>query len=245
MKPRDGDYIVRVNGEVVSARRDLERKGISSIEEVRPRFPTQPITDHFEKLVGHGGDDEARDGRDSKSMIARNVLVSDVSKKVYRSSVNDVVVLGKESYETATVTDYYPDIKLPFGNPTNIAPAEKGFLVFGIKGVDLAKLELLGQISEPRISVESLEVSEPSFDQVTKKLLEKNGADWVFNSNLIGINTTSKDVKKYSVEDNRDFTGTLALLGGMEDVRRGASADQWLVVRIPKSLLFILTADSV
>merc|ERR1711879_645926 len=139
------------------------------------------------------------------------------------------------SLENVAATNYYPDIKLPFGNPTNIAPAEKGFLVIGIKGVDLAKLE--------KLSAEKLEVSDPSIDQVAKKLLGKSGADWELNSNLVGINTTSKDVKKYSVENNGDFMGTLALLGGIEDLRSGASADQWLIVRIPKSLLFILTAD--
>jgi len=235
MNPRDGDYIVRVDGEVVSARSELQRMGIKSIEEVRPRFPTQPITEHFEKLLGQDGGYAARDEGDSMSMIERKVLVSDVSKQFYRSFLNDVFVLGKESLENATATNYYPDIKLPFGNPTNIAPAEKGFLVIGIKGVDLAKLE--------KLSAEKFEVSDPSFDQVTKKLLDKSGADWELNSNLVGINTTSKDVKKYSVENNGDFMGTLALLGGMEDLRSGASADQWLIVRIPKSLLFILTAD--
>jgi len=237
MNPRDGDYIVRVNGKVVSARSQLERKGIQSIEEVRPRFPTQPITEHFEKLLGEGGGDAARDGGDSEGMIERKVLVSDVSKQFYRSFLNDVVVLAKESLGNATATNYYPDIKLPFGNPTNIAPAEKGFLVIGIRFVDLAKLE--------KLSAEKLEVSDPSIDQVAKHLLDKSGADWALDSNLVGINTTSQDVKKYSVENNGNFEGTSALLSGMEDLRSGASADQWLIVRIPKSLLFILTADRI
>jgi len=240
MKPRDGNYIVKVNGEIVSARRELESKGITSIEEVRPRFPTPRITEHFEKLLGHGAGYVACDGEDGKSMIERNVLVSDVSKQVYRSFLKDVVVFGKESVEDATTTAYYPDIKLPFGNPTNVAPAEQGFLVIGIKGVDLVKLEI---VEMP--SAETLEVSEPSLDHVAKKLLEKSGAEWELNSNLIGINTTSQDAKKYGVGNNGDFRGTLALLAGVEDLRHGASSDQWLIVRIPKSLLFILTADSI
>jgi len=240
MKPRDGNYIVKVNGEIVSARRALESKGITSIEEVRPRFPTQLITEHFEKLLLHGAGYAAWGGEDGKSMIERSVLVSDVSRRVYQHFLKNVVVLGKESLEDATTTNYYPDIKLPFGNPTNLAPAEQGFFVIGIKGVDLIKLEI---VEMP--SAESLEVSEPSFEHVTKTLLEKSGADWKLSSNIIGINTTSKDVKKYGVGNNGDFRGTLALLAGVEDLRHGASVDQWLIVRIPKSLLFILTADNI
>merc|ERR1712032_909973 len=95
------------------------------------------------------------------------------------------------------------------------------------------------------LSAEKLDVIDPSIDQVAKRLLGKSGADWELKSNLVGINTTSKDVQIYNIENNCDFMGTSALLGRTEELRSGACANQWLVVRIPKSLLFVLTADRI
>ena len=81
--------------------------------------------------------------------------------------------------------------------------------------------------------------------QVTKRLLEKDGGEWALKTSLVGVNTTSKEIKTLVPQNDIDFVGVLLVLAGIENYRNGASADEWLLVRIPKSLLFILTADRI